>query len=146
MSAWFRVGLGYLALVSLPIGMWGVLAPRSFYDDFPGFGRTWVSVDGPYNEHLIRDVGALNLALAVILVAAAVTLSRQLVTVAAIASLAWGVPHLVYHVFATEGLDALDLAASIGGLVVFALLPIAILVMARRLPVTATPQTAQESS
>ena len=24
----------------------------------------WVAVDGPFNEHLVRDVGALNLALA----------------------------------------------------------------------------------
>ena len=64
-----RVAFGYLALSSLQIGAWALFAPRSFYDGFPGAGRSWVSVDGPYNEHLVRDVGALNLAIAVLLVA-----------------------------------------------------------------------------
>ena len=42
----------------------GELRAAPFYDDFPGLGRSWVAADGPYNEHLVRDVGALNLALA----------------------------------------------------------------------------------
>ena len=37
--------------------------PAAFYDDFPGLGRMWVAPDGPYNQHLVRDVGELNLAL-----------------------------------------------------------------------------------
>jgi hypothetical protein len=40
--------------------------------DFPGAGRSWVAPDGPFNEHLARDVGVLNLALAVVTIAAAV--------------------------------------------------------------------------
>ena len=67
-----RVALGYLAVVTAQIGFWALLAPRSFYDSFPGLGRAWISIDGPYNDHLIRDVGALNLALLVVLVVAAV--------------------------------------------------------------------------
>ena len=47
------------------------VAPKSFYEDFPGAGRVWVAVDGPYNEHLVRDVGSLNLALAFVAVAGA---------------------------------------------------------------------------
>ena len=58
----------------------GTPSPQSFYDDFPGLGRAWVSVDGPYNEHLVRDVGALNLALLVLFVVAWVRLDRQLVS------------------------------------------------------------------
>jgi hypothetical protein len=92
-----RVVLVVWAAVSVQLGIWAALAPRSFYDDFPGFGREWVRVDGPYNEHLVRDFGALNLALAVVTIAALITLSRPLVIAVAVAWLAWSVPHFVYH-------------------------------------------------
>jgi hypothetical protein len=92
-----RVVLAVWAAVSVQLGIWAALAPRSFYDDFPGFGREWVRVDGPYNEHLVRDFGALNLALAVVTIAALITLSRPLVIAVAVAWLAWSVPHFVYH-------------------------------------------------
>ncbi len=39
--------------------------PRVFYDRFPGFGMTWVSPDGPFNEHVMRDLDGANLAPAV---------------------------------------------------------------------------------
>ena len=92
-----RVVLAVWAIASVQLGIWAAFAPRSFYDDYPGFGREWVRVDGPYNEHLVRDFGALNLALAVLTIAALVTMSRPTVIAVAIAWLAWGVPHLVYH-------------------------------------------------
>ncbi|MEE9414972.1 MAG: hypothetical protein V3V01_06795 [Acidimicrobiales bacterium] len=127
-SRWLRVALGYLIIISLQIGVWALLAPRSFYDRFPDFGKGWASVDGPYNEHLIRDVGALNLALAVVLVFAAVKLTRQLVILAALATLAWGVPHLIYHLFNTEGLDSSEVVGTIVSLGLFAALPLALIV------------------
>lgn len=116
---WVRIALGYLIIVSGQIGAWALFAPRSFYDSFPGLGRAWVSVDGPFNEHLVRDVGALNLALAVLFVAAWVWLDRRLVSVAGGAALVWGVPHAIYHLVNTDGLDGSDLAASLSGLVLF---------------------------
>lgn len=125
---WQRIALGYLAFVALQIGVWAQFAPRSFYDDFPGLGRTWVSVDGPYNEHLVRDVGGLYLALGVLIVAAAITVSRHLVMLAAVASLVSGVPHLVYHLFNTDVLSRSDVAVSIAGLALFAAIPVALLV------------------
>lgn len=131
-SRWLRVALGYLLLISLQIGVWALFAPRSFYDSFPDWGKGWVSVDGPYNEHLIRDVGALNLALAALLGIAAVKLTRELVVAAAIASAVWGVPHLVYHLFNTDGLESFDLVASFLGLAVFAALPIALIVISSK--------------
>ncbi len=67
-----RIGLGLLAVTSIPLGVWAVIAPRSYYDDFPGFGRQWISPDGPFNEHLMRDFGALNLAIGVFTVCAAI--------------------------------------------------------------------------
>lgn len=103
-----RVVLVVWTAVSVQLGIWAALAPRSFYDDFPGFGREWVRVDGPYNEHLVRDFGALNLALAVVTIAALITLSRPLVIAVAVAWLAWSVPHFVYH------LRHLDMFSSTG--------------------------------
>lgn len=124
---WQRIALGYLALIAVQIGVWAQFAPRSFYDDFPGVGRAWVSVDGPYNEHLVRDVGGLYLALAALVIAAIVTLSRPLVVTAAIAVLVSGVPHLVYHLFNTDGLSTGDVVASLGGLALLTAIPIGLL-------------------
>ncbi|MDQ1520690.1 MAG: hypothetical protein QOI55_1763 [Actinomycetota bacterium] len=92
-----RVVLALLAFSSVVVGAWAAFAPRQFYDNFPGGGRTWVAPDGPYNEHLVRDVGELNLALTVVTVFALVLLTRALVLATAWAWLVYNVPHLVYH-------------------------------------------------
>jgi hypothetical protein len=92
-----RVVLAFLALSSIVIGVWAGFFPRSFYDSFPGLGRHWVRVDGPYNQHLVRDVGTLNLALAIVAAVAAWRLTTVLVRVAAIALLVNGLPHFIYH-------------------------------------------------
>ena len=64
-----RLSRTILWLLTVPLvvtGAWALGAPESFYQEFPGGGRTWVSALPPYNEHLIRDVGSLSLALAVL--------------------------------------------------------------------------------
>jgi hypothetical protein len=58
--------LGFLVAFLLSAGIWELFFPAHFYHEFPGFGRAWVSVDGPYNEHLVRDFGSANLALGLI--------------------------------------------------------------------------------
>src|SRR3954452_892233 len=107
-----RAALGVLILSQGALALWALLAPRAFYDDFPGAGRSWVSPLGPYDEHLVRDVGALSLALPVVLVAALVSLDRRLVLVAGLAYLAWSVPHLVFHLTADDVLSTGDRIAS----------------------------------
>jgi sterol desaturase/sphingolipid hydroxylase (fatty acid hydroxylase superfamily) len=92
-----RVILALLAATAAQLGLWATIAPRSFFEDFPGGGRHWVAVDGPYNEHLVRDFGGLNLALAFVLIVALVHLTPVLVRTAAIASLLFAVPHFVHH-------------------------------------------------
>jgi hypothetical protein len=92
-----RAGLLYLLLASLLVGVWAQFAPGAFWEGFPGFGYAWVSVDGPYNEHLVRDVGGLQLAVAVVLIFALRQPTTTLVLVAALSSLAWQAPHAVYH-------------------------------------------------
>lgn len=128
-----RLALGWLLLSALQLGVWALLAPQSFYDNFPGFGRTWVAVDGPFNEHFVRDFGALNLALAVVLLFALIRLSRDLVLVAAIASLVWGVPHVIYHMVNTDGLDSVDIAGNIIGLGASVLVALGLIAASRHL-------------
>ncbi|ULH18235.1 hypothetical protein MF271_22480 (plasmid) [Deinococcus sp. KNUC1210] len=91
-----QVALGYLGITSILVGIWAQMFPRAFYDRFPGVG-IWVAGDGPYNEHLVRDVGGLNLCLALLLWAAwrrPGQLPRPVVGWAVLAS---AVPHVLYH-------------------------------------------------
>jgi hypothetical protein len=120
-----RVLLGVLTVSATTVGAWAAFAPRSFYDDFPGLGQIWVAVDGPYNEHLVRDVGSLNLALAVVSLCALITLVRSTVVASALAWLVYGVPHFVYHarhLAPFDGTESVAVLASVGSTSVVALL------------------------
>jgi hypothetical protein len=128
-----RGGLLFLAVIPLSGGLWALLVPRAFYEDFPLPGRDWVSTLGPYNEHLIRDYGALNLALAVLLVAAAVLLERRLVQVALLTWLVFATPHFVFHLGQTHHFSASSNAEQLGGLGLVVLLPVVLLFFAGRL-------------
>jgi hypothetical protein len=101
-----RIALGILVVTGLFVGVWAAVAPRSFFLDFPGFGHQWVATDGPYNEHLVRDVGALNLALATVTAGAALWLSRSLTVTAALAWLVYSVPHFAYHALNLQAVSA----------------------------------------
>jgi len=111
--ATLRVALGILAVTGLFVGVWAAAAPRSFFFDFPGFGHSWVAGDGPYNEHLVRDVGDLNLALAFVAAAAAAWLSRPLTVTAALAWLVYSVPHFAYHALNLQALSPDDRAPTL---------------------------------
>lgn len=108
--------LALLGLLGLQIGTWATFWPRGFYDDFPGGGRSWVAVDGPYNEHLVRDFGALNLALTAVVAVALVTRAPAAVRAAALAWLVYSVPHLVYHVRHIDIYDTADQVLNLAGL------------------------------
>jgi hypothetical protein len=129
-----RVVLAVWAAVSVQLGIWATFAPRSFYDDYPGFGREWVRVNGPYNEHFVRDFGALNLALAVVTIAALVTLSRPMVIAVAVAWLAWSVPHLVYHLRHLDVFSTGDKVVNVFLLGSLPVLAVVVLVLTLRRP------------
>ncbi len=116
MSTLRRLALVVIAGGSVVVGVWAQGFPRSFYDDFPGMGRVWVAVDGPFNEHLVRDVGGLNLALAFVAIMALVTGSVLLARVAGGAALLYGVPHLLYHATHLGPYDTGDAIALVGSL------------------------------
>lgn len=137
-----RSGVGALLLLvlasgTLLVGTWALVTPRGFYDAFPGGGRAWVAVDGPFNEHLLRDVGALNLALTLVAIAAAVTMLRSLVRATAVAYLAYGVPHVAYHLTHLEPFaagDQIALVVSLGSVPAAAILLLVISARADRTP------------
>jgi hypothetical protein len=129
-----RIGLIVLAATALPIGAWALIAPRSYYDDFPGFGSQWISPDGPYNEHLMRDFGALNLALGVFTVCAAIWLLRPMVIAAALAWIVYPLPHITYHALNLDHYDTADQIGILGGLVLGPILACVLIVVSRSLP------------
>jgi alkylhydroperoxidase family enzyme len=123
---------GLLLALGVPqalIGLWALFGPRSFYDDFPAGTDGWVNQLGPFDEHLVTDVGSLFVALGVLLVLAAVSLRRRFVAGAAIAWLIFAVPHFAWHAFNLEPLSTADAVANtattawtvVGGLVVLLL-------------------------
>jgi hypothetical protein len=99
-----------------------------------------VSALPPYNEHLIRDVGSLSLALAVLTAAAALTLERRLVIVTALALLVWSTPHLAFHLGHLEGLATVDQVGQLVTLGLGVALPLVLLGLAAARPRSATPR------
>ncbi len=126
-----RAALAILGLIQLVDGLYALLAPRSFYDDFP-VGRGWVEALPAYNEHLVRDVGGLFIATAVVLLAAARTLDRRLVMVACASFLCFSVPHSIYHLLNLGPYGTFDAVANVIALAATVLIPVWVLVVARR--------------
>jgi hypothetical protein len=134
-----KVALVVIAAGSVVVGIWAQGFPRSFYDDFPGMGRVWVAVDGPFNEHLVRDVGGLNLALAFVAVMALVSGSVLLARVTGGAALLYGVPHLLYHATHRDPYDTGDVVAMLSSLSVSVLAAILLLTPASDADPAAAP-------
>lgn len=91
------LALAFSAALGLFVGGWAYSAPQSFYDSFPGVLGSWVSVDGPFNEHLIRDVGAMYLALALASLGGLVWRNQVGFRVLGIAWTVFGTLHFLYH-------------------------------------------------
>jgi hypothetical protein len=105
-----------LVLLSLGQGLpagWALFAPRSFHDAFPFPGLGWVAKFPPYNEHMVRDLGALSLGLTTVLLCAAVSPERRLVRAAAFGCLAFTVPHLVFHAAHLGRFDTADVVGQL---------------------------------
>jgi hypothetical protein len=137
-----QLALWFLAAVALVVGVWAQFAPASFYSSFPG-GRGWVAADGPYNEHLIRDIGGLNLALMLITAAAARAMRPGLVRLAAGATLLYAVPHLIYHATHLQPYGTADAVGNVAGLTLGVLLPLWLVITPGK--ATAAPSTPARS-
>ena len=117
--------IGLLAISAAVVGVWAAAFPLSLYTDVPAPGRRWVSSLGPYNEHLVRDVGGLYLALLVLSVWAWRRPTPSSLRVAGGAWLIFGAEHFLWHVLHLDGLSAIDKAGNVvalGGVLVLAVL------------------------
>jgi hypothetical protein len=124
-----RFGLIYLTVTIGVVAAWILIAPKNFYDEFPGWAE-WVSALPPYNEHLIRDFGAVGLGLATLTGLAAVWMERRVVQAAAVAVFIGTLPHAIFHSTETGAMSTADNVVSLGGLYLQALLPLLILYLA----------------
>jgi hypothetical protein len=120
-----------MAVTPASVGIWALISPRGFYDDFPGAGHSWVSAVGAYDEHLVRDVGALYLGMLALLALAWVWLDRRLVQAALVAYAVAALPHLIYHCTALDNFSTGDAIAEIAGLTLNVVLPLALLPVTR---------------
>ncbi len=129
-----RIRLGVLALAAESglIAVHALFLPRYFYEEFL-FGRGWVQMLPPYNEHITRDLGALYLGFTVVLVCAAVRSSRDLVNGAVLGFLVATVPHLAFHALHTDAAPLLlDKVLQVGLLALTVGLCLAVLWWGRR--------------
>jgi hypothetical protein len=99
----------------------------------------WVAPDGPYNEHLVRDVGELNLALAVVTLVALVALTPMLVRAVLAGWIVYSVPHLVYHLRHLDPFATDDQVSIIASLALVPVLAVVLLVVEMRAPKPSTP-------
>lgn len=131
-----RVLLVLLLLVALSLGIWAYASPRNWYDTFPGFGLRWVAATGPYNEHFVKDIGGMYLALAVLTAGALwYAAGDALVRITAAAWTVFNVLHLTYHVGALQMYDGRDKVLVVTSLVVVSLISAALLLpLSRREP------------
>ena len=125
------IALAILGVSGVGLGVYASLWPRQFFDDFPS-GRGWVAADGPYNEHLVRDFGGLNLGMGFVAVLAAIVGGRWLVRAAAGSALLFGVPHFIYHLRHLDRYDGFDKVANVVSLAFVVVLGVVVLALSVR--------------
>ena len=142
-----KVLLGWFALFGLGIGLWQAVSPASFYADFPGMGHHWVSPDGPYNEHLLRDVGLGNLAVGTVALVALLTGVVWVARAVGLAVVVLDLPHQLYHQVHVSVLPTTtDQVLQSASLASTSLAAVALLVLTLRLPAAVAPTAPRADS
>ena len=142
-----KVLLGWFVLFGLVIGIWQAAFPASFYADFPGMGHHWVSPDGPYNEHLLRDVGLGNLAVGTVALVALLTGVAWVARAVGLAVVVTNLPHQLYHQAHVSVLPSTtDQVLQSISLAAVSLTAVALLVLTSRLPVPPTASPADSGA
>ena len=114
------------------VGVWAYFFPQAFYDSFPGVLGSWVSVDGPFNEHLIRDVGAMYLALGAASIGSLIWRNEIAYRILGIAWTTFGALHFAYHALHLDLMPLIDAVGEMIALGVSLLLGVVLLIPARK--------------
>jgi hypothetical protein len=126
MRQWLRAGLGFLAASQLFVGAWALFLPTRFFAlDVVGMGMA-------YNEHLMRDYGAMTLASAVTLGAATIHMGQWLIRTALVMYLVWAVPHFFVHLTMLDHLAPATATLLVVALGLAIALPAGLLLLTRR--------------
>ncbi len=125
--------LWLIAVFNIPIGLWALLSPQGWFDNFPGSAPHVISAYPPFNEHLVVDAGA-GLLIVGVLAAAAAFLGRRDAHLAAGAGLlAFTGPHALFHLLnPSDLLTSAENASSTIPLVIIAVASAAVLVRATK--------------
>jgi hypothetical protein len=108
-----------LAALDTAVGAFATVAPHAFYRNVLG-----VDMLGPYNQHLLSDVGGFYLGFGLLFAWAAWTRGRQLVRAACVAATLTGVLHFGYHAAHLEHFSTGTAAAQTAGLTFAVALPL----------------------
>lgn len=127
-----RIGLVVLGVGQGLAALLALVAPRTFYDDFPVRGADWVSAAGPFDEHLVRDYGAAFLALTVLILGAAWIAERRIVSLALVVWVVAAVPHFAFHLAHADRPGGLSGLASLVTLGFNVVLPLVLLFVVRK--------------
>ncbi|UDF13500.1 hypothetical protein LH407_01170 [Antiquaquibacter oligotrophicus] len=122
--------IGTIAIAGV-VGVWAYFLPREFYDHFPVVLGEWISQDGPYNEHLIRDHGAQYLALGLASVLGLFWRSQIGYRLLGVAWTTFGVLHFTYHVTHLEHMSVSDQISQVTVLAVAVLLGVGLFIRPR---------------
>ncbi len=122
---WVRAALVVLAAPNLIAGAWAILAPRHWFDSFPGWAPHLVAALPPFNEHLATDAGAGLLTVGVLATLALLLPRRDVVITAMAGALTFSVPHALFHLLhpadaLSSSEDALNSISLVGAAVIAA--------------------------
>jgi hypothetical protein len=124
-----RWSLRALAAICLATGAFAELAPHAFYRHVVG-----VDMLGPYNEHLLTDVGGFYLGFALLFAWGARRPSPELAQAACAAFALTQALHVAFHLAHLHGCTRGQAIAQTAALMVLVVLPATALILARRPP------------
>lgn len=118
--------LRLLAAICSITGAFAIAAPHSFYRHVIG-----VHLLGPYNEHLVSDVGGFYLGFGLMFAWAARAPSRQLVRASCAGFALTQTAHFIWHALNLQPFTFAQGTLQTTGLAVFLALPLAVLYLSR---------------
>jgi len=127
---WARRLTAAVGISQTVVGLQALFMPHGFYKDFP-LGRGWVAASPGYSSHLVTDFGALYIATGVLLLTAAWLAGTRLLRIAAVTTLTFAVPHLIFHLAHLGVYKTADAVANVVSLSLVALVPLAVLWLVR---------------